>query len=274
MTIQLSEHFTYRKLFRFVYSSILMMVFTSMYSIVDGFFVSNFVGKTPFAAVNLIMPVIMGVSTVGFMLGTGGSAIVSMTLGQGKSDLANRYFSMIVYAGIVLSVLFAVVGLLFCRPIASLLGAEGELLENCTVYGKILFAFMPAYILQVMFQSFFVAAEKPSYSLRITVAAGLTNIVLDYVFIALFDWGIAGAAIATGIGNCVGGFVPLVYFARRNNSSVCALGEPDSTDESLPRPVAMVPPRWSRTFHPPWWGCCTISSCLDMQARMVWLHTV
>ncbi|AEE17940.1 MATE family efflux transporter [Treponema brennaborense] len=219
MTIQLSEHFTYRKLFRFVFSSILMMVFTSLYSIVDGFFVSRFVGKTPFAAINLLMPIIMGVSTVGFMLGTGGSAIVSMTLGQKKKDLADKYFSMIVYAGIILGIICAFVGSAVIRPVARLLGAEGELLEDCVMYGKIIFAFIPLYMLQVMFQSFFVAAEKPSYSLKVSVAAGLTNMVLDYVFIVILKKGLAGAAVATVIGYGIGGITPLVYFARRNNSS-------------------------------------------------------
>ena len=160
MNIQLSDHFTYKKLFRYVFPSVMMMIFTSMYSVVDGFFVSNFVGKTSFAAINLMMPLIMGVSTVGFMLATGGSAIVSATLGEGKSELANRYFSMIVYVGIFLGLIFAVIGIFVAEPVARFLGAEGELLKNCVIYGRILFAFVPAYMIQVMFQSFYVAAGK------------------------------------------------------------------------------------------------------------------
>lgn len=225
MNIQLSDHFTYKKLFRYVFPSVMMMIFTSMYSVVDGFFVSNFVGKTSFAAINLMMPLIMGVSTVGFMLATGGSAIVSATLGEGKSELANRYFSMIVYVGIFLGLIFAVIGIFVAEPVARFLGAEGELLKNCVIYGRILFAFVPAYMIQVMFQSFYVVAEKPNYSLRVTIAAGCTNMILDYVFIALFDWGIAGAGFATVIGYCVGGIIPIVYFCRKNNSTPLRLGK-------------------------------------------------
>lgn len=224
MQIQLSDHFTYKKLFRYVLPSILMMLFTSTYSIVDGFFVSNFVGKTAFAAVNLIMPLLLGVSSVGFMLGTGGSAIVSMTLGQGKGRLANRYFSMIVYATFVLGCGFAVLGFFLSPNIARRLGAEGDLLSFCITYGRILFAAIPLYMMQTMFQSFFVVAEKPGYNLKITMAAGLTNIVLDFVFIKVLGWGIQGAAWATAVSYLVGSIVPLIYFFRQHNSSPLRLG--------------------------------------------------
>ena len=224
MQIQLSDHFTYRKLFRYVLPSILMMLFTSTYSIVDGLFVSNFVGKTAFAAVNLIMPLLLGVSSVGFMLGTGGSAIVSMTLGQGKKDMANRYFSMIVYATFVLGCLFAAAGFTLCPVVARSLGATGELLGFSVTYGRILFAAIPFYMMQTMFQSFFVVAEKPKYNLKVTVAAGLTNIVLDYVLIKVLGWGVAGAAWATATSYLVGSVVPLVYFFRQHNSSPLRLG--------------------------------------------------
>ena len=224
MQIQLSDHFTYRKLLRYVLPSILMMLFTSTYSIVDGFFVSNFVGKTAFAAVNLIMPLLLGVSSVGFMLGTGGSAIVSMTLGQGKKDMANRYFSMIVYATFVLGCLFATAGFTLCPIVARSLGATGELLGFSVTYGRILFAAIPFYMMQTMFQSFFVVAEKPKYNLKVTVAAGLTNIVLDYVLIKVLGWGIQGAAWATAVSYLVGSIVPLIYFFRQHNSSPLRLG--------------------------------------------------
>ena len=224
MTIQLSNHFTYKKLFCYVLPSILMMLFTSTYSIVDGFFVSNFVGKTAFAAVNLIMPLLLGVSSVGFMLGTGGSAIVSMTLGQGKKDMANRYFSMIVYATFVLGCLFAAAGFTLCPIVARSLGATGELLGFSVTYGRILFAAIPFYMMQTMFQSFFVVAEKPKYNLKVTVAAGLTNIVLDYVLIKVLGWGIQGAAWATAVSYLVGSIVPLIYFFRQHNSSPLRLG--------------------------------------------------
>ena len=218
MRIKLSDHFTYKRLLRFVISPVLMMIFTSLYSIVDGFFVSNYVGKTPFVAVNLIMPVMMGIGTVGFMIGTGGSAIVSKTLGEGKRELAQRYFSMLVYTAIILGGLLSAAGFIFIRPISEALGATGELLDHCIVYGRILFLSMTAFILQSVFHSFFIAAEKPGLSLRVSLAAGLTNIVLDYVFIAVFRWGIAGAAIATAIGEVIGGVVPILYFSRKNNS--------------------------------------------------------
>ena len=224
MQIQLSDHFTYKKLFRYVLPSILMMLFTSTYSVVDGFFVSNFVGKTAFAAVNLIMPLLLGVSSVGFMLGTGGSAIVSMTLGQGKKDMANRYFSMIVYATFVLGCLFATAGFTLCPIVARSLGATGELLGFSVTYGRILFAAIPFYMMQTMFQSFFVVAEKPKYNLKVTVAAGLTNIVLDYVLIKVLGWGIQGAAWATAVSYLVGSIVPLIYFFRQHNSSPLRLG--------------------------------------------------
>lgn len=218
MRIQLSDHFTYKKLLRFVISPILMMICTSLYSIVDGFFVSNYVGKTPFAAVNLIMPVCMALGTIGTMIGTGGSALVSMTLGEGKQKDANRYFSMLVLFAIIMSIFLSIIGFIFARPIAIALGATEELLENCVIYSRILFIALTAFVLQNMFQSFFVTAEKPSLSLKISVLAGVTNVVLDFLFIAVFQWGLAGAAIATGLGQVVGGFIPLIYFARKNDS--------------------------------------------------------
>lgn len=218
MRIQLSDHFTYKRLFGFVISTILMMVCASLYSVVDGFFVSNFVGKTPFAAVNLIMPVTMGIGTVGFMIGTGGSAIVSKTLGEGKREQANQYFSMLICVTVIFCVILSFIGAVFIRPISLALGASGELLENCVIYGRILFISLTAFVLQNTFQSFLVTAEKPSLSLKISVVAGLTNMILDYLFIVVFHWGIAGAAVATSIGQVVGGIIPIIYFAGENDS--------------------------------------------------------
>lgn len=218
MRIQLSDHFTYRRLFRFVLPSILMIICTSVYSIVDGFFVSNFVGKTPFAAINLVMPVLMAVGTIGFMIGTGGSAIVSKAMGEGKKEQASQYFSMLIYMSFIFGVVISIVGFLFMRPISEALGATGELLENCVLYGRILFCAMPFFILQYAFQSFFVAAEKPGLSLKVNIAAGLTNAVLDYLLIVVFPLGLAGAAIATIVGQVIGGIVPILYFARKNDS--------------------------------------------------------
>ncbi|MDE6937781.1 MAG: MATE family efflux transporter [Lachnospiraceae bacterium] len=218
MRIQLSEHFTYKKLIQFVLPSIIMMIFTSIYGVIDGLFVSNFVGKTAFAAINLIMPLLMGLSALGFMIGTGGSAIVSKALGEGRRDLANQYFSMLVYVSITGGIILAVTGMFLLRPIALLLGASGELIELFVLYGRILLVSLTAFLLQNVFQSFFVTAEKPQLGLKVTIAAGLTNIVLDYLFIAVFRWGIAGAAVATAISETVGGLFPILYFARKNES--------------------------------------------------------
>ncbi len=218
MRIQLSDHFTYKRLLQFVLSPILMMIFTSLYSIVDGFFVSNYVGKIPFAAVNLVMPVCMALGTLGTMIGTGGSAIVSQILGEGKREKANSYFSMLVAFAVILSLILSVIGFVFARPIASALGAEGEMLENCVTYSRILYIALTPFVLQFIFQSFFVTAEKPSLSLIISVVSGIVNMLLDYLFIAVFDWRIAGAAIATGIGQIAGGIIPVIYFAKKNDS--------------------------------------------------------
>lgn len=218
MRIQLSEHFTYKKLLRFVISPVLMMICTSLYSIIDGIFVSNYVGKTPFAAVNLILPVAMAIGAVGFMIGTGGSAIVSKTLGEGKKELANQYFTMLVGTAFLLGAALSITGFIFLPQIVSLLGATGDLAENCIIYGRIMFISQTAFMLQNVFQNFFVTAERPDLSLKMSVASGLTNIALDYLFIAVFHWGIAGAAIATAIGEFMGGFVPVFFFARKNNS--------------------------------------------------------
>lgn len=224
MRIQLSDHFTYKRLFHFVIAPILMMICNSLYSIVDGIFVSNFVGKTPFAAVNLIMPIIMGVSSIGFMIGTGGSALVAKTMGEGQREKANQYFSMLICSAAILGLFFSALGFLFIRPIAGALGAEGELLDDCMLYGRILFLSETAFILQNAFQSFFSAAEKPSMSLKVSISAGLTNVILDFLFIVVFQWGLAGAAAATAIGQLVGGIVPVLYFIRKN-SSLLKLGK-------------------------------------------------
>lgn len=218
MNIRLSEHFTYRKLIRFTLPSIVMMIFTSIYGVVDGIFVSNYVGKTPFAAVNLIMPFLMIFSAIGFMIGTGGSALVSLTLGEGNRKRANELFSMLIYVTVGFGLLLSVVGIAFLRPVAALLGAEGEMLEHCVLYGRITLPALTAFMLQNTFQSFMITAEKPQLGLVITVAAGLANIVLDALFVAVFRWGLAGAAVATAISQLVGGVVPLIYFLRPNSS--------------------------------------------------------
>lgn len=215
--IQLSDHFTYSKLLRFVYPSIVMMVFTSIHSVVDGYFVSNFVGKTPFAALNLIFPVAGVFGAVGFMVGTGGSAIVARTLGEGRPEDANRYFSMMVEATVASGVVLTLLALWLMRPIAVLLKAEGEMLEYSVLYGCVLSLGLVPFMLQNVFQSFLVAAERPKLGLAVTAAAGVTNMVLDLLFIAVFRWGLAGAAAATALSQAVGGVIPLVYFISGKN---------------------------------------------------------
>lgn len=216
--IQLSDHFTYGKLIRFVLPSIIMMVFTSIYGVVDGLFVSNFVGKAPFAAINLIMPFIMLFGGVGFMLGTGGSALVGKTLGQQEPEQANRYFSMMILTTLVVGIAISVLGIIFIRPVSIFLRADEEMLEHCVTYGRICLAFGPSFMLQNVFQGFLITAEKPKLGLLATVAAGITNMVLDAVLIAWLDMGVAGAALATGLSQCVGGILPLIYFLRKNDS--------------------------------------------------------
>ena len=197
MNIQLSDHFTYPRLIRFVLPSIAMMIFTSIYCVVDGLFVSNFVGKIPFAAINLMMPFLMIMASIGFMLGTGGSALVAKTIGEGDRERANRYFSLIIYTAILSGLVLTVFGELFLDQIVVLLGAEGVMFENCMIYGRIMLIGNVAYMLQTMFQSFLITAEKPGMGLAVTILAGVTNMVLDAFFIAGLQWGIAGAAVAT-----------------------------------------------------------------------------
>lgn len=225
MKIQLSDHFSYGRLLRFTAPSIAMMIFTSVYGVVDGFFVSNYAGKTPFAAVNLILPFLMVIATVGFMFGTGGSALVAKSFGEGEPERANRNFSLFVYVSFALGAVLSMLGIVFIRPISVRLGAEGALLDNCVVYARIILAALPFYVLQLLFQSFFVTAEKPQLGLAVTVSAGLTNMVLDAVLVISLpqQYKLAGAALATALSQVVGGTVPLFYFARKN-SSILRLG--------------------------------------------------
>ena len=210
--ITLADHFTTGRLLRFVLPSIVMMVFISIYGVVDGLFVSNVVGKTAFASINLIMPFLMVFGGIGFMIGTGGSAIVARTLGEGDRERANRIFSMLIYVTVVVGIIFSAIGIAFLEPIARLLGADDAMIPYCLSYGRWNLIALTAFMLQNVFQSFLVTAEKPKIGLAVTVAAGCTNMVLDYLFVAVFRWGVAGAAVATGLSQCVGGVIPLVYF--------------------------------------------------------------
>ena len=218
MDIRLSDHFTYKRLLRFTFPSIVMMIFTSIYGVVDGIFVSNFAGKTSFAAINLIMPFLMVFSALGFMFGTGGSALVAKTMGEGNRVRANRLFSMLIVAVMIGGVAFSVLGFFILRPVAQMLGAEGQMLTDCVTYGRILLLGLTPFMLQNAFQSFLITAERAKLGLWITVAAGVTNIVLDALLVAVFSFGLVGAAIATVISQVVGGVVPLIYFAFPNKS--------------------------------------------------------
>lgn len=220
MNIQLSDHFTYRRLIRFVIPSVAMMILTSIYGVVDGLFVSNFVGKIPFAAVNLVIPFTMILGAFGFMLGTGGTALVAKTLGEGRQEEANRIFSMLIYFALGLGVLLTIFGIAVLKRIVIKMGADDAMLRHCMIYGRIVLLGIPFYMLQNMFQNFLIAAEKPQLGLIVTIAAGVTNMVLDALFIAVLGWGVAGAAAATALGQCVGGLVPFVYFARKNSSKL------------------------------------------------------
>ena len=224
--IRLSDHFSYGRLIRFTMPTIIMMIFTSIYSVVDGLFVSNVVGKTEFAALNFVFPFIMVLGGAGFMIGTGGTALVAQQLGRGNKEKANRYFNMMVCFTVLLGILLAAIGIAVIRPVCVLLGATPEMMEGCVLYGRIVIAFTPAFMLQNVFQSFLTAAEKPKLGLFVTVAAGLTNAALDALFIVGFQWGLAGAALATGIGQMVGGVLPLIYFLRPNNSLLRLTGKP------------------------------------------------
>lgn len=216
--IALSEHFDYKKLFRFTFPSVIMMIFTSIYGVVDGLFVSNIVGKDEFTAVNFIMPVLMILGSVGFMFGAGGSALVSKTLGEGRRDKTNSLFSLLVYVSAAVGVILAALGYALMPVLASALGADGELLENSVRYGRVVVLAMPMFMLQMEFQTLFITAEKPRLGLAATVASGVINMVLDALFMAVFHWGLVGAAAATALSQVIGGIIPLVYFFRKNTS--------------------------------------------------------
>lgn len=224
-TIKLSDHFTYKKLLRFTVPSIVMMICTSMYGVIDGIFVSNYIGKTSLAAINFIMPVLYIFAMFGYMFGAGGSALVSKTLGEGDKKRANGLFSLFVYISIIFGVFMTIFGYFFMEPLVRWFGADGELLEQSLVYGHIFILALTAWILLYVFQLFFITAEKPKLGLWVTIASGVTNIVLDALFIVVFEWGIAGAAAASAIGQLVGGLFPIIYFARKN-SSILRLTKP------------------------------------------------
>lgn len=220
MKIQISDHFTFKKLIKFVLPSIIMMMFTSIYGVVDGFFVSNFTGKVPFAAVNLVMPFVMLLGTFGFMIGTGGSALVGKTLGEGKKQKANEIFSFLILAVIVFGITVTIIAEILLKKVVILLGADSEMLPYCIQYGRIGLLTTTCFMLQNVFQSFLVTAGKPNIGLGVTISAGVCNMVLDLVFVGMFKWGVSGAALATSISECVAGITPLIYFISKNSSNL------------------------------------------------------
>lgn len=223
MKVQLSGHYGYKRIIKAVIPSIIMMIFTSIYSIVDGFFVSNFAGKTAFSAINIIFPVLMIIGALGFLFGAGGSALVSKTLGEGKKELANRYFSMLIYVTIIVGLVLSTILFIFIRPISSLVGADENMLPHCVTYARILLITMTPFMIQNTFQAFFMTAEKPVLGTIFTIASGLTNIILDTLLVGVFKFGLVGAAIATDIAQLVGCFGPLIYFSSKRNTSTLKL---------------------------------------------------
>lgn len=222
--MKISDHFTWKKLFLFTLPSIIMMVFTSLYGVVDGFFISNFVGETEFAAINFVLPIIMILGAVGFMFGSGGSALIAKTLGEGKKEKANKIFSLLIYTLIIIGIIFSAIMFIFLEPLVILLGAEGGMIESGVIYGKILLLILPLYIVQFAFQALIITSEKPTFGLIVTLIVGFTNIILDALFIAIFKWGIIGAACATAISQSLGAIIPLIYYSR-DNTSLLRLGK-------------------------------------------------
>lgn len=221
MSIQLSDHFNYSRLIKFTLPSVLMMIFTSIYGVVDGFFISNYVGKTAFASANLIIPFLQILGGTGAMLGVGGSALVAKTLGEGNIQKARKYFTMMIYLMVATGIFFSVVGIVFLKPVAYFFGATDTMINDVVTYGTVCLIFNTALQAQYTFQSFLVVAEKPKFALTVILVAGVSNMILDYVFIAIFKMGIAGAALATGLSQCVAGILPFLWFvSKRNNSAL------------------------------------------------------
>ena len=217
MTDKLNRHYSYGGLIKYAAAPAAMMIFTSLYTVVDGFFISNLAGKTAFAAVNLVIPYWMIMCGFGFMFGAGASALCGMLLGEQRRDLANQAFTSIVMASVLFSIVLMIIGLVTLRPVCELMGADAAMMPPCITYGNIVFAFLPTMFLQSLFQPLFSTMQKPALGFYFTLGAGLSNMVLDWVFVGLFGWGVAGAAFATGIGTVVGGVLPLIYVARSHS---------------------------------------------------------
>lgn len=219
MKIQLSEHFNYQKLIKFTLPTIIIMIFTSIYGVVDGLFVSNVVGDSAFASVNLIMPFIMILGSFGVMIGTGGSALISKLIGEGQKEKANKIFSMLILTLIITGIIFSIIGLIFIKDIAILLGADDSTLENSIIYGRVLLIALTSYLLQYAFQSFLIVAERPVFGLLISILSGVFNMLMDFLFIYVFKMGIFGAALATSLSQVIGGVIPIIFFLKTKKST-------------------------------------------------------
>lgn len=269
MKIHLSDHFTTKKLLLFTVPTMVMSVFTSLYGVVDGFFVANYVGKTALAAVNFVYPVLIILATFGYMFGTGGSALVAKTLGEGDNEKANRLFSLFVYICTALGVVFSILGFFLFRPLLSLLGAKGEMLDLAVLYGKILLISMPFWNLQYLFQIFFVTAERPKLGLYITVIAGVANMALDALFVAVFKWDLVGAAVATAISQILGGGLPLIYFAVKN-PSLLHLGKTRYDGKAVRQGAFNGTSELVSGIPVLWWEFCITPSFCVTAARTAW----
>ena len=217
MNIELSGHYGYRRMIRSVLPSIAMVLVTSIYSIVDGFFVANFAGKTGFAAINLTFPAIMMIGSLGLMIGTGGAALVAKIKGEGYPEKANRVFTMLVQFGLALGVLLGVALAIGAPVVARWLGADEPMMDECVAYIRLNMIGMPGFVLQCAFQSFYMAAERPQLGTLMSIVAGVVNVLLDAVLVWGLGLGVAGAALATAAGCLVGGLFPLYYFSSRRN---------------------------------------------------------
>lgn len=223
--VRLSDHFTYKRLLNFTISPILMMVFTALYNVVDGFFISNYGGKLDFAGVNFIMPYLFALSAVGIMMGSGGSALIGKFLGENKHKKANETFSLVVYSSLVIGIMLSIISYIFLDDIIRLLGATEDLIQPARRYATPLLISLPFFIIESEALSLFMVAERPHLGLCVKLICGSLNIVLDAIFMVSLHMGARGAAIATMINQLFGGILPLVYFAIPKTKSTLHLGK-------------------------------------------------
>lgn len=214
MTNSIAQKFNVFTLLKFAFPTMVMMVFMSLYTIVDGIFVSRLVGSNALSAVNIVYPVISLLIACGIMLSTGGSAIVARQMGEKREQEARENFSMLAVVSVLTGIVILVLGLMFLEPICRILGGTPVLLEDCKIYLGVLLGFGPLTMLQMLFQTFFVTAGKPGLGLGLTLTGGVVNMVLDYVFMGPMQMGVLGAALATGLGQAIMAVAGVVYFLK------------------------------------------------------------